>query len=141
MGNLMLMTVGSCSSPSRLRQIKALGLVPEESDRCSLPLLCFPPFILLANACHIFTARGNGRHIPRLNWHCRHGAARLPPCTCPAWLPSCSGIPLFISPLNPQGRPSGFGGAEVFLAERSGVSWCAHSRTESPRTPSSITFC
>ena len=39
-----------------------------------------------------------------------------------------------------QGKPSGFGGAEVFLAERSGVSWRAHSCAESPGTPGSITF-
>lgn len=93
-GNLMLMAVGSCSSPSRPRQIKALGLVPEGSDRCSLPLLCFPPFILLANACHIFTAPGNGRRVHCLNRRRWHRAARLPPSTCPASLPSRSGIPL-----------------------------------------------
>lgn len=32
--------------------------------------------------------------------------------------------------LSRHGKPSGFGGAEVFLAERSGVSWSAHSCSE-----------
>lgn len=120
-GNLMLMTVGSCSSPSRLRQIKALGLVPEESDRCSLPLLCFPAFILLANACHIFTARGNGRRDPPWNrrWEPQ---ARLPVrvrhSSTPA--PAC---PRLVS----SRKALWFGCAEVFLAESSGVS---RSRSE-----------
>lgn len=74
--NLMLMTVGSCSSPNRPNRMKASGLVPEESDRCSLPLLCFPLFILLANVCHIFTARGNARRIPR--WKRPRTPGRLP---------------------------------------------------------------
>lgn len=43
--NLILMTVGSCSPLNRLNQIKALGLVPKENDRCSLLLLCFPPLL------------------------------------------------------------------------------------------------
>lgn len=108
-GNLMLMTVGSCSSPGRARQIKALGLVPEESDRCSLPLLCFPAFILLANACHIFAARGNRRRVPRLN---RRGAARSPRS-----VPGRAPLLLRVPPGSSRRRkPFGFSDAEVFLA-------------------------
>lgn len=97
-GNLTLLTVGSCSSPDRRQRIKASGLVPEGSDRCSPPLLCSTPFIPLANACPVLPARG-GREHPLLGW-----AAPSPPQ--PGSL-DVLGITLPRSVLSSGGSPSG----------------------------------
>lgn len=99
-GNLTPLTVGSCSSPDRRHQIKASGLVPEESDRCSPPLLCSPPFILLANAGPILPARGGRDAAPA-----RAGSAAPPPARLPvrarhrSWHRS--------APVSPPGAPAG----------------------------------